>query len=442
MNNVLNFIVHIFEHLYVFATNMTLVEVINTYWYLFFIEVPRYYILDIIVLLHRRLQKKYRDARRAYARQMLFIENPLVTILVPGKNEGKYIYSLVHSLQEQTYKNFQLIVVDDGSTDWTPMIGKDLEKAGYIDKFLRSEIRGGKASAANFGLQYAQGKYIVHVDADSSLDRNSIENILIPFYFNKKIKGVGGCVKVRNSRENLCTSLQAVEYLETIMVGRTVTSELGIYRIISGAFGAFETNTLKQVGGWDVGPGLDGDITQKIRKSQNRVYFATDAVCMTNVPTKFYALAKQRMRWSKSLVRFRLRKHRDIFTPNKNFSMLNFLSGVENFFFDFFFDFMWLAYIINLIVSNQNFIVEIFLLKYLLITTLRYCSFGVAMMITERRKEEYTLVKFVPLGSLYSGLFLRIIRIIGHIRELFFFSSYKDPWNPKKTSDAARMENL
>ena len=164
----------------------------------------------------------------------------------------------------------------------------------------------------------AKGKYIVCLDADSSLDRDALEKILLPFYIDGMVKGVGGCVKVRNYKETICSSLQAFEYLKRIQVGRIVTSELGIYHIISGAFGAFERKTLKEVGYWDIGPGLDGDLTQKIRKAGYKVKFAEDAICMTNVPTKWYKLYHQRIRWSRSFVRFRLRKHADILLPTKN----------------------------------------------------------------------------------------------------------------------------
>lgn len=78
--------------------------------------------------------------------------------------------------------------------------------------------------------------------------------------------------------------MQALEYLRSIQVGRMVTNKLGLYHIISGAFGAFDTEILREVGGWDIGPGLDGDITQKFRKAGYKVHFAEDAICMTNVP--------------------------------------------------------------------------------------------------------------------------------------------------------------
>ena len=282
----------------------------------------------------------------------------------------------------------------------------------------------------------------MHLDADSSLDRDAIEKILLPFYYDPKIKAVGGCVKVRNADASLCSSMQALEYLKTIQVGRMVTSELGIYHIISGAFGAFDREKLMQIGMWDIGPGLDGDITQKIRKSGDKVYFAEDAICMTSVPTQWHALFKQRQRWSKSLIRFRLRKHFDILMPHKHFDILNWISNMENLLYDCFFNFLWLFYIVMLVFMHTDRLMEIFLVGWMI----RYCfslvAFGVIMMISERASEEKKLIPYLFISTFYTGYFLRSTRLLAHIKELFFFSSYKDPWNPKKTSDLAQIEGM
>ncbi|WP_462333530.1 glycosyltransferase family 2 protein [Phocaeicola plebeius] len=424
-----------------YLEGLSLSSILNTYWFLFFLEFPRYYLAESLVVLYRCANWKSIVRQEEQAAVLLYRDNPLVTILVPGKNEGKHIYKLTMSLKEQTYRNYEVIIVDDGSDDSTPLICTDLERRGLIDLYLRLNERGGKASAANFGAYYAKGKYIVHLDADSSLDRDAIEKILLPFYMDPDIKAVGGCVKVRNNRENICTSVQALEYLKTIMVGRTVTSALGIYRVISGAFGAFEVQTLKQVGYWDIGPGLDGDITQKIRKAGWKVSFANNAICMTNVPVRWKKLFKQRLRWSKSLIRFRVRKHRDILLPNRNFSILNFLSNLENIFYDSVLNFIWLFYIINLVLTRNDHFFEIVLLGFFI----RYCfsmlAFLIILIITERRREELYLFAYLPFVSIYNGYFLRFARLIAHTQELFFFSSYKDPWNPRKTSVCAQLEN-
>ena len=441
MDGINNFMMEIFRNIETcFSKNLSIHEMLSTYWFLFFIEFPRYYLLDIFIAIYQKMTESFRMPKKVVARMKLRMESPLISILVPGKNEGKHIYKLVMSLKEQTYQNYELIIVDDGSNDATPIICHDLEKAGLIDRYLRLYPRGGKASAANYGLYFAQGKYIVHLDADSSLDRNAIEEILLPFYMSSKIKGVGGSVKARNSGDNICTSLQAIEYLKTIMVGRTVTSTLGIYHIISGAFGAFETQAIRSVGAWDIGPGLDGDITQKLRKAGYHVKFTRFAVCLTNVPTSWYKLFKQRLRWSRSLIRFRVRKHRDILLPYKNFSFLNFLSNMENIFYDCIFNYLWLFYIISLIFTHSDQLIEVIVIGWLIRFLFALISFLIIMLLTERPSEEKKLIKYLPLSTLYTGYFLRMARLIGHTSEFFFFLSYKDSWNPRKTSVYAQIE--
>jgi cellulose synthase/poly-beta-1,6-N-acetylglucosamine synthase-like glycosyltransferase len=440
----MNFFFHLFDSIQAcFFRNLTWTMILHTYWFLFFVEFPRYYLIEIILVVRRNLfTYKERLKNRSFARMQLHVERPLVTVLVPGKNEGKHIYKLVTSLREQTYQNFEIIIVDDGSDDATPMICRDLEKNGFIDRYLRLESRGGKAAAANYGMYYAKGKYIVHLDADSSLDRDAIENILIPFYYDSNIKGVGGCVKVRNGDENLCTSMQELEYLKTIQVGRLVTSTLGVYHIISGAFGAFETKTIRDIGCWDIGPGLDGDITQKLRKSGHRVYFAEDAICLTNVPTSWKRLWKQRLRWSKSLIRFRVRKHFDIICANKNFSFLNFLSNMDNIVFDCIFNYVWLIYILQLVFIYTDNLLEVMIIGWMIRLVFGVVSLIVVLMVSERAKEEKRLFYLLPIQTFYTGYFLRLARLCGHTMEIFFFSSYRDSWNPGKTSKAARLEGL
>lgn len=425
-----------------FTANMSWSYLVTTFWFLIFIEFPRYYLLDAVMAIHRFFTWRPRQRKEALARRALFLEKPLVSILVPGKNEGPNIYKLLRSLDEQTYKNFELIVVDDGSDDTTPSIARDLLKTGRLDQYYRMADRGGKASAANYALMHAKGKYIVHLDADSSLDRDAIERILIPFYVDRNVRGVGGCVKVRNSDDTMCTAMQAFEYARTIQIGRMGTDMLGIYHIISGAFGAFETQTLREIGGWDIGPGLDGDVTQKIRKAGYKVRFAHDAICMTSVPTKWSALFKQRLRWSKSLVRFRIRKHRDILWSDRNFSFSNMISNLDCIMFDFVFNYIWLFYIITLIFAATDRLLDIMIVGWLLRVAFSLISFAVMQCISERSSSERKLGALILFHSLYSGYFMRIARLIGHTSELFFYSSYRDPWNPPKTSSIAQAEGI
>lgn len=425
------------DDIFSYFEGMTLEKFLRAYWYMVFLELPRYLFLDYIVLVLYYLRRFSSKKRYKEAQYKFWTEQPLISILVPGKNEGKNLYKLVKSLEDQTYQNFEIIIVDDGSDDDTPVIGNSLLKAGLIDIFLRNEVRGGKASAANLALRYAQGKYVVHLDADSSLDRNAIERIITRFFMDPEIGCVGGNLKVRNAKESMVATLQSIEYLSSISVGRIVTSYLGIYRIISGAFGAFRTDVLTRIGGWDIGPGLDGDVTQKFQKMGYKVKFEDRAICLTSVPVKIKALTKQRLRWNKSTVRFKLRKHIDVFKPNSNFKLLTFFSSLENVLFNVIFSFLWIFYLLDILFSYTLEFPMIIVSKIVIYTVLSYIQFFATLAFSERWKSEFWLGLYIPLETIYSGYYMRFIRVMAYVKEMYFYSSYKDSWNPQKTSDKA-----
>lgn len=415
---------------------------VRIFWYFVIFELTRYIGIDFIIALYFKLKEKSRNRQWATARAKFFAENPLVSIIIPGKNEGKHLFKLTKSLAEQSYRNFELIIVDDGSDDDTPTIGKNLERLGLIHTFLRNEMRGGKASAANLALRYTKGSIIVHLDADCSFDYDAIENIIIPFYMDDKIGAVGGNVKVRNYRESLCAKLQAIEYLKTVSVGRIITSTMGIYKIISGAFGAFRKDAIDHIGGWDIGPGLDGDITVKIRKSGYKTVFSHKAVCLTNAPSKFKVLTKQRLRWDKSIIRFRVRKHRDVYWPHQNFSWSNFFALFENVFYNVVLDLTWWIYIIDMYInynSSLDYIISMNLTLYFVVGFVQMLSIYI---FSERREEERYLWRYLPLMSIYTGLYLRIVRTRAYFDEWFFRKSYNDPWNPVKSSSEAKLNGF
>ncbi len=415
---------------------------VRVFWYFIMFELTRYILIDFVIAIYFWLNREERLKNWNLARRKLFAENPLVSIIIPGKNEGKHLYKLTKSLDEQSYQNFELIIVDDGSDDDTPIIGKNLEELGLIDLFLRNDMRGGKASAANLALRYCKGNIVVHLDADCSFDCDAIENVIIPFYMDDAIGAVGGNVKVRNYKDSLCSKLQAIEYLKTVSIGRIITSHLGIYKIISGAFGAFKMEALRKIGGWDIGPGLDGDITVKIRKSGYKTVFSHKAVCLTNAPSKFKVLTKQRLRWDKSIIRFRVRKHKDVYFPGKEFSWSNFFALFENVFYNVILDFTWWIYIIDILInytSQLNFIIYMNLTLYFTVAFVQMTSIYI---FSERRSEELYLWRYLPLMSLYTGLYLRIVRSKAYIDEFFFKKSYDDVWNPVKSSYQAKINGF
>lgn len=430
------------EGLVDFVSDLTTAQIVGYFWPFFLLDMFRYVIVDTVVIIGYLVQQSFSTKEKRAARHALFAEYPLVSIIVPGKNEGKHIPKLVKTLSKQTYKNIEFIVVDDGSDDNTAIICRRLEAQGKISKFISNRIRGGKASGANTALAFSKGKYIIHIDADSYLKTNAIEEILLPFFRYANIGAVGGDVRVANMRETFATRLQGIEYFKTISSGRVAATELGILRIISGAHGAFRRDVLNRIQGWDVGPGLDGDITLKIRKLGYDVIHSVDAVCYTNAPTKFKALVKQRYRWDKSLIRFRLRKHIDILKPSATFRESNVFSILENILFNLLLDIKWFVYFAVLIISYPDNLGYVMIINYVLYLIANIIQYVFVIAIVGRTETLSTTVLFLPLMPFYTGLFLRAIRTYSYIMEVLHKTSYDDVWNPWKVSKVAKKNKL
>lgn len=95
----------------------------------------------------------------------------MVSIIIPMFNAEKYICACVKSIEEQVYKNIEIIIVNDGSTDNSYLICQELCRK-YDNINLINVPNGGVSKARNIGLSYAKGDYIQFVDADDKVDKN------------------------------------------------------------------------------------------------------------------------------------------------------------------------------------------------------------------------------------------------------------------------------
>lgn len=104
------------------------------------------------------------------------VANPLISIVVPVYNVQDYINRCVESLTKQTYKNLEIILVDDGSTDNSPKMCDDLAKKDNRIKVIHKK-NGGVSSARNVGIDNAKGEYISFVDSDDWIDETFCEEM-------------------------------------------------------------------------------------------------------------------------------------------------------------------------------------------------------------------------------------------------------------------------
>jgi cellulose synthase/poly-beta-1,6-N-acetylglucosamine synthase-like glycosyltransferase len=246
---------------------------------------------------------------------------PPITVIVPAYNEENTLPKALDSLLEADYPNKEVIVVDDGSVDHTFAVASEYSSKFENGSFsvIRKPENGGKASAINHGLLFAKGEYIVTMDADSIVARESLK-LLVRYFQNPAVAGVGGNVKVLN-RRNLLTNCQALEYLVGINLWRRAFAIFGVVMVVPGALGAFSKKILEQAGNYDKDTLTeDFDVTVKALKCGKVVQSSSRAVAYTEAPAVLADFYKQRIRWYRGNTQTFI-KHQDIAT-NSRFAML------------------------------------------------------------------------------------------------------------------------
>ncbi len=407
-------------------------QFILVFWAFCFLEVPRYFLSDLYVLFSA-LRDKWRHKPPVSLAQLH--SRPLVSVVLAALNEESTIEATVRSLLEQSYPNLEIVVIDDGSNDRTAEICQRLADSGLLRyyRFFSLEERQGKSAALNYGIRAARGELLVFMDTDSTLDRDSILNMVAQFE-DPEVGAVCGDLRVRNLRDNLLTRLQGMEYITSLMVGRRFRAAAGILSIVPGALGAFRSNLIQRVGGHEPGPGNDSDLTIRIRKLRKKIVFAEGAVCLTNAPTRWPAWFRQRSRWDRNLVRNRLRRHKDVYNPGlAGFDWRTALAFVDTMFFSVFLTLVWAVYFIHLLlVDTPERPGVIIAANFFLHMLLKLSQYLVALLLCERWREYLTLIVYTPFFGLYRIL-QKLVRILAVTQELLLrWSYYRDPFAPEK----------
>ncbi|MGH7265253.1 MAG: glycosyltransferase family 2 protein [Candidatus Rokuibacteriota bacterium] len=313
----------------------------------YFLGISAYYLVLMLLGFRETLraarEMHWQDARRLMQSRF----TPPISVLATAYNEEASIVESVRSLLMLHYPQFEVIVVNDGSTDRTlevlmeqfslrPVsrafeyavpckpIRRVFESLEYPNLVVVDKENGGcKADAANGGLNLALYPLVCVLDADSVLDEDALLRAVRPFVEDPELTvATGGTVRIVNGCEiragrvvrvrvspRWLPRFQTVEYLRGFLFGRMGWSQINGLIIISGAFGLFDKRAVLRAGGYAATSlGEDFELVVRLHRSLRerrepyRVRFVPDPICWTEVPETLRTLARQRNRWHRGLL--------------------------------------------------------------------------------------------------------------------------------------------
>lgn len=267
-----------------------------------------------------------------------------ISLVCPVHNEAAGAVASVNSLLGLRYPEFQVIVVNDGSTDDTlqrlveafrlqpsrcvvrQVLPTEPIRAIYESAFLPrlvvvDKANGGKADALNCGLNLARYPLVCCMDGDSLMENDALLRVARPFMDRADMAATAGVIRPLNGcrvtpmgirgiflPEGWLARMQVVEYLRSFLFGRMGLADVGSLFIVSGAFGLFKRSLLLEVGGFRKSLGEDFELVVRLHRhlrEQGRpcpIAMVPDPVCWTEVPEDAGTLRRQRNRWQRGLL--------------------------------------------------------------------------------------------------------------------------------------------
>jgi len=229
-------------------------------------------------------------------------KQPLITIMIPAHNEEVMIEeTITYLFEELNYENFEVLVMNDGSTDRTAEIIAELQTKYPRLRTVKILKNKGKAHAFNIGMYFAKGEYILSNDADTIPEKDALMKYMNFFVHDRDMNtsAVTANMDVQN-RPKLLGKSQTVEFSSIVgVIKRSQTSINDSMYAYSGANTLYKKSFLIDVGGFrqnrateDISIAWDHQMVGAVPR------FAPNIVFHMNVPETIHDLYKQRKRWA------------------------------------------------------------------------------------------------------------------------------------------------
>src|SRR3989344_9055 len=280
---------------------------------------------------------RYKDISEIIDRKGLRgkLEKPKVSCVLAVYNEGKAISACIQSLIDNTYKNKEIIIVNDSSTDGTRGLLSCFSTQKNVKiKNLKKNI--GKKKAIARGVLMADGEIFVFTDSDCVMAPDAIERVVEIFSYDKSVGAVSGHGRALNAKDNLLTKIQDSWYETQYSVEKAFESAYGSVTCVSGPLAAFRKEAIyNYIPAWENDKFLGHEfkfatdrtltgfvlgseaVGEKLKKKYAdspfnkidypvkawKIVYCKSAKAWTNVPENFKTMILQQIRWKKSFIR-------------------------------------------------------------------------------------------------------------------------------------------
>lgn len=225
-------------------------------------------------------------------------EYPPVSILVPCYDEGANLRETIAWLSQVEYPDYEIVAVDDGSSDDTAEILDELTAIHPRLRVIHLAENQGKAMALRMGALAANAEYLVAIDGDALLDRHAVTWMMWHFLHGPRVGAVTGNPRIRN-RSTLLGKLQVGEFSSIIGMIKRAQRIYGRIFTVSGVVAAFRRTALQRIGYW----GLDMvtediDVSWNLQAHHWDIRYEPNALCWVLMPETLKGLWRQRLRWA------------------------------------------------------------------------------------------------------------------------------------------------
>ena len=239
---------------------------------------------------------------------------PFVSIIINVWNEEKVIHNVIKSVLDLNYPKdkYEIIVVDDGSTDRTYERAKVFCNKGLPFVRVLKKKNGGAASAKNYGIKYARGEIVTTLDADSFVCRDALKKML-GYFDDNDIYAVTAALTVHDPK-GFWQNVQLIEYTLGIFL-RKVFSLADAIHVIPGPFSLYRKKLFDKIGYFEENNITeDTEIAMRTQSYGYKIKNCMSANVYTIAPDNFKALMKQRIRWYYGFM-YNSFKYRNLFNP-------------------------------------------------------------------------------------------------------------------------------